>query len=424
MANSVEKNTLSVILYIKRGKLLKNGEAPIFLRITVKGERVEISANQSVDPNHWDPNKGKIKSGVMDAADRNNYLSNLKLKVQEHKRSIVDKGIELSARTLKDAYLGNVKENRGILEIFDEHNQKCEELSGKDFAPGTVERYKTCRKLIGQFIRSKYRQGDLPVKSIDHRFIKELEHFFKTVRSCNHNTTVKYIVNFKKIIRMALAYGWIKTDPFKNISYRYEQVDPEYLDEQELEKMRTKKFSITRVGRVRDVFVFCCFTGLAFCDVKSLTKEDISVGKDGRQWIKKKRRKTNKLSSIPLLGVPLGILNKYENDPECIRSGNLLPVLSNQKMNAYLKEIADLCGIEKKLTTHTALHTFATTVTLSNNISIEAVSEMLGHSSLQMTKKYARVVDDFLGREMRKIERKFSDQSTEKHDLLRQISAN
>ncbi|MCK5138016.1 MAG: site-specific integrase [Bacteroidales bacterium] len=307
-----------------------------------------------------------IKSGAKDATDRNNYLNNLKLKVQNRKRSIVVKGFELTARNLKDAYLGNVKENRGIMEIFLEHNQKCEELSGKDFAPGTVERYITCRKHIGQFIRSKYRQGDLPVKSIDHRFIKELEHFFKTVRNCNHNTTVKYIVNFKKIIRMALAYGWIKTDPFK----------------------------------------------------------DISVGKDNRQWIKKKRRKTNKLSSIPLLGVPLGILSKYENDPECIRSGNLLPVLSNQKMNAYLKEIADLCGIEKKFTTHTARHTFATTVTLSNNISIEAVSEMLGHSSLNMTKKYARVVDDFLGREMGKIEKKFSNQSVEKHALLRQISAN
>ncbi len=420
----VEKNTYSVILFIKRGKLLKNGEAPIFLRITVKGERVDISTNQSVDSQSWDSAKGKIKSGAKDSMDRNNYLNNLKLKVQDHKRDIIDKGLSLTTHAIKNAYLGNVQENRGIMDIFLEHNQKCEELSGKDFAPGTVERYTTCRKHIGQFIRWKYHQEDMPVKSIDHQFIKEFEHFLKTLRKCNHNTSVKYIANFKKIIRIALAYNWIKTDPFKNISYRYEQVDPEYLDELELEKVRTRKFSINRIERVRDIFVFCCFTGLAFCDVKSLTKEDISIGKDGRQWIKKKRRKTNKLSSIPLLGVPIGILHSYENDPDCIRTGRLLPVLSNQKMNAYLKEIGDLCGIEKKFTTHTARHTFATTVTLSNNISIEAVSEMLGHSSLKMTKKYARVVDDFLGREMEKIEKKFADKSTNRHDLFQKISPN
>ena len=200
MANSVEKNTYSVILFIKRGKLLKNGEAPIFLRITVKGERIDISTNQSVDPEHWNPSKGQIKSGAKDASDRNNYLNNLKLKIQKHKRDIIDKGFELTTQALKNAYLGNEHENRGIMDIFLEHNLKCEELSGKDFAPGTVERYVTCRKHIGQFIRWKYRQGDMPVKSIDHRFIKEFEHFLKTVRKCNHNSTVKYIVNFKKII--------------------------------------------------------------------------------------------------------------------------------------------------------------------------------------------------------------------------------
>lgn len=424
MANSVEKNTFSILLFIKRKKLLKNGEAPIYLRITVKGEKVEISTNQSVDPEQWDPIRRRFKSSAPDATDRNNYLRNLELKVQEHKRDLVDKGFEPTARALKNAYLGIGQENRGVLEIFDEHNRKCEELSGKDFAPGTVQRYKTCRKLIGHFIRHKYHSADLPVKSIDHRFVKELEHFFKTVRGCNHNTTVKYIVNFKKIIRMALAYGWITSDPFKNISYRYDQVDTEYLTEKELERLRTRKFPIERVERVRDVFVFCCFTGLAFCDVKSLTKEDIVLGKDGRRWIKKKRRKTGKLSSIPLLGVPVGILDKYERDPECITSKKMLPVLSNQKMNAYLKEIADLCGIEKKLTTHTARHTFATTVTLSNNISMEAVSEMLGHSSLQMTKRYARVVDDFLGREMEKLDRKYNDRSVDGRELLRQISVN
>ena len=420
----VEKNTFSILLYIKRKKLLKNGEAPIYLRITIKGERVDLSANMSVHPDHWDKAKGRIKPGVKEAMERNNYLTNLIVKVQEHKRDLADRGIPLTASSLRDAYLGLSEENRGVMEIFADHNRKCEELSGIDFAPGTVERYHTCRKHLGEFIRWNYRHADMPIVSVDHRFIMEFEHYLKTIRKCGHNTTTKYLANFKKIIRLAIANDWLKTNPFKNISFHYEEVDAQYLDERELEKILKKKIPFPRIERVRDIFVFCCFTGLAFIDVKNLTTDNIVVDSHDRQWIKKKRKKTNKLSAIPLLEVPLSILQKYKDDPMCIVTGKLLPVSSNQKMNAYLKEIADLCEIKKKLTTHTARHTFATTVTLSNNISIEAVSEMLGHSSLQMTKRYARVVDDFLGREMDKLQGKYSERMVNPEDLLKNISCN
>lgn len=420
----VEKNTFSVILYIKRGKLLKNGEAPIYLRITVKGERFDLSSNMSVLPAHWDSSKGKVKTGATDALDLNNYLLNLKYKIQEHKRQLAEKGIAITCQNLRDAYLGLSEENRGVMEIFEEHNKKCEMLSGKDFAPGTVERYQTARKHLGQYIRHQYKRSDMPITAIDHRFIKDFEYFLKTVRGCGHNTTLKYLINFKKIILLAFANEWIKTNPFKNIKFRYEQVDAQYLDKAELERIITKKFEISRIGRVRDTFIFCCFTGLAFCDVKSLSPENIVKDNYGREWIKKKRQKTNKLCSIPLLETPRAIIMKYQNDPICLKTGKLLPVTSNQKMNAYLKEIADLCGIRKKLTTHTGRHTFATTVTLSNNISLEAVSEMLGHSSLQMTKRYARVVDDFLGREMDKLETKLKCPKLINQELLKNINSN
>lgn len=420
----VEKNTFSVTLFIKKTKLLKNGQAPILLRITVKGIRTEISAGMSVEPDHWDSGRGKFKTGVKDAQDNNNFLNNLITKVQVHKRELADKGIDLTTENLKDAYLGKMEENRGIMDIFQEHNDKCQELSGKDFAPGTVERYITARKHIGQFIWQKYRRKDILASSINNRFIKDFEHFLKTERNCNHNTSIKYLKNFKKITRICLDNDWIKSDPFKGIQYRLEAVDVEYLDREELDKIRNKQFTIKRLEQVRDVFVFCCFTGLAFIDVKSLNENHIVKDFKGRKWIKKKRQKTGKLSSIPLLEVPLAILKKYENDLLCIDSGKLLPVSSNQKMNAYLKEIADICGIKKKLATHSARHTFATTVTLSNNISLEAVSEMLGHSSLKMTKRYARVVDDFLGREMDKLENKFSGIQTATKELLKDIHCN
>jgi integrase len=420
----VEKNTFSVLFFIRKSRTLKNGMIPIYIRITVKGERAEVSANMFVESDSWDTGRGKLKPSAKNASAQNQYLDNLKFKVQEHKRLLLERGKPLTALNLKNSYLGFTEENRGILEIFDVHNKRCKELSGIDFAPGTVERYETARKHVAQFISQKFKRKDLPLTEINHLFIKDFEHFLKIERKCAHNTSLKYLTNFKKIIRTAMENDWIKTDPFKGIKYRLQEIDAEYLNEEELEKIRHKKFSIKRLEKVRDIYIFCCFTGLAFIDVKNLSEENILKESKGRVWIRKRRQKTHKLSSIPLHPIPIYIIDKYKNDPLCLHTGRLLPVSTNQKMNAYLKEIADLCGINKKLTTHTARHTFATTVALSNNISIEAVSEMLGHSSLKMTKRYARVVDDYLGREMDKLDGKYTEEMMSPKDLLKGISYN
>jgi site-specific recombinase XerD len=198
----------------------------------------------------------------------------------------------------------------------------------------------------------------------------------------------------------------MKNNPFSNIKYHFDEVDMAFLTEEELNRLMDKEFDIDRLQLVKDIYIFCCFTGLAFIDVKNLTNEDIEE-KDGRFWIKKKRQKTKNWCNIPLLAPALNLINKYKNHPTCIKNGVVLPVLSNQKLNAYLKEIADLCEIKKNLSMHTARHTFATTVTLSNQVSMEVVSKMLGHSSINMTKKYARVVDDLINRDMQKIYEKY-----------------
>ena len=203
-----------------------------------------------------------------------------------------------------------------------------------------------------------------------------------------------------------MANGWLKMDPFVNISYKLDEVDLDYLDEKELDILINKQFNIERIQQVKDVYIFCCLTGLAFIDVKSLCSQDI-IEKENQLWIKKKRQKTKNWCNIPLLEPARMIIEKYKNHPECVRKDVLLPVLTNQKMNAYLKEIADLTGIDKNLSTHTARHTFATTVTLGNHVSMEVVSKMLGHSSVKMTQKYARVVDDLIKKDMQKILIKF-----------------
>jgi len=225
-------------------------------------------------------------------------------------------------------------------------------------------------------------------------------------------------------VLIGINYGWLKKDPFQNIKYRKEKTYPVHLDEQEIERIRNKKIDISRINRVRDIFIFCCFTGLAYSDVKELRPENITTLSNGKKCIKKLRKKTGVMSFIPLLEIPEQILSKYAKDPVCITTGQLLPVLSNQKMNAYLKELSDLCNIKKPITMHTARHTFATTVTLSNNISIEVVSEMLGHSSLQMTKHYARVVNNHISNEMSKIEDKYASKRVNYQDIIKQINYN
>jgi site-specific recombinase XerD len=238
-------------------------------------------------------------------------------------------------------------------------------------------------------------------------FMTEFEYYMKTTRKCCNNTTVKYIKNFKKIVRIALANGWLKKDPFVGIKYRLDDVDLAFLTEEELKIMMTKHIGIERLEVVRDTYLFCCFTGLAFVDVQSLKYSDLE-NRNGKLWMKKRRQKTKNLCTVPLVEAAVQLIGKYRENVYCIANNVVLPVISNQKMNAYLKEIATICGIKKHLSTHTARHTFATTVTLSNQISIEVVSKMLGHSSINMTKKYARVVDELINKDMQKLENKYN----------------
>ena len=402
----MKRATFTVLYYMNRGKMLKNGKAPIYGRITVNKQRAEFAIGRNVEPDLWNIEKCKVESGTKDAREINSYLDFIKSNLLLKKREFEEKGRPITAHDLKNVHLGIDIEDKTILQVFQEHNERVEGLINKDFAPGTVERYKTCYKHVQDFIKTKYKRTDVCLSDVTPMFVTEFDYYLKTSRKCCNNTAVKYIKNFKKIVRIALANGWLKRDPFANIKFRLDDVDLAYLDEDELNTLIKKEFAIERMQQVKDVYLFCCFTGLAFVDVSSLRAEDI-ITKDYQLWIKKQRQKTKNWCHIPLLAPAIKILEKYKNHPGCKKKGLLLPVLTNQKMNAYLKEIADITGINKHLSTHTARHTFATTVTLSNQVSMEVVSKMLGHSSVNMTKKYARVVDDLIKKDMQKIVGKY-----------------
>jgi site-specific recombinase XerD len=399
----MKRSTFKVLFYVKNTKQLKDGTLPIFARVTINSSRLEFSLQRSVEHLQWDSAKGKAKGKTKQINELNAYLETIKTNLFIKRRELEETGVLVTCDSLKRAYMGLDQSNQPtLLQLFREHNEKCKLLVNIDFAPGTVVKYETTLKHLEDFVNEKYGRKDLFMNEVNPMFIKDFEIFLKTARKIGHNSAVKYVQNLKKIVRIALANGWLKVDPFANVSFKLEDVDVDFLDEKELNNLMKKKFNISRIQQVKDVYVFCCFTGLAFTDVKSLSKEDI-IDNDGKLWIKKKRQKTKNWCNIPLLEPALEILRKYENNVHCLKNGVLLPVLTNQKMNAYLKEVADLVGINKHLSTHTARHTFATTVTLGNQVSMEVVSKMLGHSSMEMTKKYARVMDELIKKDMQKV---------------------
>lgn len=292
-----------------------------------------------------------------------------------------------------------------LLEVFQEHNNQVEQLIGQDFAAGTAERYRSAKKHLAEYIKYDYKKDDIPIQDVNHKFITGFEYYLKAVRKCSHNTAIKYVVNFKKIIRIAYANDWITKDPFARWKVRLKNVEREYLTQEEIDHLLETNFHTLRLEQVRDIFVFCCFTGLAYADVKKLSKDDINKGVDGELWINTSRTKTKSKANIPILPTAQAILNKHAYSPD-LKNDRVLPVLTNQKMNAYLKEIAHISGIKKNLTTHLARHTFATTVTLSNGVSIESVSKMLGHRNLRTTQHYAKILNRRVSEDMQMLREK------------------
>ena len=400
--------TITILFYLKRAKANAQGLAPIFQRITIDGKRLESSTGKFVNPEKWSTEMSKMKGNSEETRTINSHLEMLRAKVYEIEKKLFMKQVPLTYENFKNEIQGKKERERMLVPIFEEHNRKIKELVGQEYAPGTLERYQTSLKHTKDFLLWKYNISDINIEKIDHSFIMEYEFYLRSVRKCANNTAVKYIKNFHKIINQCLANGWLNKDPFANYKSKVKEVTREFLTEKEIETILNKRFVSERLELVRDIFIFSCFTGLAYIDVKQLTLDNISLGIDGDKWIFKNRQKTETASKIPLLPVAQEIINKYAEHPVCKNENRLLPILSNQKTNAYLKEIVDVCEINKDLTFHIARHTFATTVTLSNGVPLETVSKMLGHTNLKTTQHYAKILDKKISEDMMILKSKFA----------------
>lgn len=381
----------------------------VYVRITVAGQQTDLAIGRSVNPDNWDQKRKMSKGRSRRDLELNKYLDEVRGRFNEIHATLVRENKLINPIVMRDQFLGKVEKPKMFCDIFRQANQKRkEELERGDIVQATYDRWERCITYLEDFFKLTMNVDDVPVRDVTSGMLDDFLHFLRVSKSCANNAAVRYLRCVKNTIQYALAHKWITEDPFVGKKYQRTYAERQFLTEPEIMAMLAIDFSDTpRLELVRDTFVFCCFTGLAFCDIKSLTRDNITTDTEGNAWIRKSREKTGELSIIPLLEIPRSIADKYSEDPIVKSTGVVLPVITNQKMNAYLKEIADLARIPKHLTTHIARHTFAS-LSLSNHVPMESIQKMLGHSDIKTTQIYAKMQDKTVYEDMEAMRNKFN----------------
>tara|TARA_R110000868_G_scaffold381683_2_gene648079 strand:+ start:191 stop:1438 length:1248 start_codon:yes stop_codon:yes gene_type:complete len=395
------KNTFSILFWIHPTRV-KNNQTSIFTRITVNGKRANISLKLQIGVGLWDSNKQRAKGTSDEVRKINSHLNQVHSKIVQIYQDLKYKEKLITAELLKAHYHGEGENSKTLQEILTYHRKKIETTLTK----GTLRNFGVTEGYLNKFLNTQLKTKDVYLKNLNYKFICDFESYLVMYwpkghpKAMGHNTVMKHIQRFRKIITLAFHIEWIEKDPFLRWKPTYEKTEREFLSENELSNLQSYDFKIERLDRVRDLFVFSCFTGISYVDIMNLTKENITIGIDGNKWIFTNRQKTKAPVKIPILNIAQELLNKYENHPITMLTETLFPIISNEKVNLYLKEIADACGIRKNLTFHMARHTFATTVTLSNGVPIETVSKLLGHTKIASTQIYARVIEKKVSEDM------------------------
>lgn len=401
---------VSILFYVKKSKQNKQGKVLIYVRITIDGSRSEISTGLKVIPDMWNQDKCKVMAKSEEAININARLKAIEADIQKQYLLMESNDQIITSRELANRVSGKSEKKYTLLQAFTIHNDELEQKIGVDCTRASFNKYRVTFNKVESFIKYKYNKADLLLEQINHNFISSFDLYLKTQDKNKHNTASKHLTRLKKIIRMARANEWMTNNPFGNFKITKHSTNRQYLNAQELKVLEEKEITIERLDKVRDAFLFSCYTGLSYSDLAKLTAKDITIDGDGKKKIVIYRQKTKSRSAIPLLPGALRIINKYSSNIEAKIKGTLLPINSNQKMNAYLKEIATICGIDKKLGFHSSRHTFASTLMLENGVPIDVVKDMLGHSSVKTTELYAKITDVKVSREMNVLEKKLEDQ--------------
>lgn len=399
--------TFSILFWLNKAKANKHGFVSVWFRITIDGRRAECSTSVRILPEHWDVERGEALRTCPDAEVINDRIYSIRGEVKRHYNILLTTKDYVSAHDVKNSFRGIKEEKKSFLEVFRQFNQQLlERKEIEDLSEGRYNRFLINLGKCENFIKFKYKKHDLMLDDVQLAFLVEFEHYLRTHDKIGHNTAMKYAKDLKQVTKYAVMLGYITSNPFEHFKCSYKKVKRQFLTQEELDELYKKQFSVARLAEVRDCYLFSCYTGYAYSDAEALTPDDVSIGIDGNQWIIRDRKKTNTTENVPLLPIAKEIINKYRNHPYCKSNNKLLPLNSNQRYNAYLKDIADLCGIDKTLTTHTARHTFATTVLLLNDVPMETAMELLGHTDIRTTQIYGKIVQKKLSKDMNILKQK------------------
>ena len=390
------RSTFKVLFFLKRDKQKKDGSVPVYCRITIDGKESRFGMKKNIDPKLWNVKEGKAAGKSTESSEINALLEKTKAGIHKIYRDIQERENAVSAEKVKNIFLGIDSKQYMLLKAFDEHVEEKFNLIGKRIVKSTYNRYYYLRIRLSEFLTEKYHLSDIPLREINYQFIRDFEMFLLTVRGNKQSTIAQYLINLKKIVELAYKNEWIFRNPFINYKIEDEKSERGFLTQREVEVLMNWKLD-KKLERTRDVFIFCCFTGLSYIDVFKLTRDKINLSIDGQQWIMGKREKTDMDYFIPMMEIPKKILEKYKN--ETFKDGKLLPVKVSLTVNRHLKEISEICEINKHLTFHLSRHTFAT-LTMSKGVSLESVSKMLGHKNIQTTQIYAKMTTEKVGRDM------------------------
>lgn len=407
--------TLGVSFFVKKYKA-KEGTAPLYLRISVNGKNADTSLKRRIPVNIWLAKDDKIKGATPEIKQLNLYLEKVKLKIHHFYDDMVLYQKPVSAEILKEKFLGQDRPAPTLLQLLKYHL----DINRDILAPGTMKNYFTTEEYIRRFLKVNFKREDIFLSELDYQFITELEHYIrhypiKKWDVCKGNGVAKHLERLKKMVKWSKKLGWIKDNPFENYQIKKKKVKRKKLQIPELISIEEKQFSNPKLILVQDLFLFSCYTGLAYADVAKLTKDDFLLANDGKLWIDTYRKKSEELSAVPVLNAAIVIMDKYKNDLRALQNGTIFPPISNQEVNRNLKIIGAVCGITKEMNFHLARHTFATTVTLKNGVPIETVSKMLGHTKITTTQIYAEIDEEKIGADMSGAERRLNQRKKKLH---------
>ena len=391
-----------VSFYLRSNYENKEGKSPVMLRIFLGGEMTNFGTTKIfVKKSLWSNATSRLRGRTAEALSVNAALDAISTTLHGIYRKY-ENNESLSLDLIRTVYFGKNREFTSFLPVFDKFLEDIKQRVGKTIGADSLQKYSVLRRHFAEFLMYKYSRKDIGLNEFTPAVVQDFHLYMSTVTGCAYNTSVKKVKTLKTITIYAQKRGFLLHDPFVNHHFHMEPVDRGFLTDEEILRVANKDLGIQRLELVRDIFIFSCFTGLAYIDVANLTPDHI-VTMDDKQWIMTKRQKTSVETNVLLLDIPRAIIAKYSH--KTYRDGKLFPVLTNQKTNSYLKEIADLCGIKKKLTFHLARHTFAT-MSLSKGVPIESVSKMLGHTNIRTTQIYARITNKKIEHDMEQLSEK------------------